>query len=172
MRAEPVYEESRRFGRPGASGALVAEPRPLVALRRSTVSLVPSSLLALQHTSGNKAVGTLIRRQPIDSTRADARTLGAVSATIIMDDPIGVMPLISFAMGKRSDVHVTVPSTTLDGELMRFMMQGVNMKLVTISTSKFTVELDDVYITSFERSDTDGEAVVNMTLSFASHHVR
>jgi hypothetical protein len=148
------------------------DARPLVALRQSTVSLAPASLLALQRTSGNKAVGTLIQRQPAETTRADARKLPAVSATLIMEDPIGVMPLIGYSQGKRSDMHVTIPSTTLDSVLMRYMMQGIQMKQVKISTTRFEIELDDVYIAGFERSESDGEAVVHMTLGFAAQRFK
>src|SRR5215208_589742 len=119
MRAERVYEKSRLIKRSRPSEALRAPPsllveaRPPVALRQSTVSLAPSSLLALQRTSGNKAVGMFLRRQASETTKADARKVAAVRATIIMDDPIGVMPLLSFSQEREFEAHVAVPSTAL-----------------------------------------------------------
>ena len=173
MRAEPLYEPPRHIRRPHPTEAAREQPRrPLVALRQATVSLSSSSLSALHRASGNRAVGTLIRRQAAETTRADARTRGAVSATIIMDEPIGVMPLISFSSAKESQVVVVVPSTSLDTDLMRFMVQGVKQKRVTISTQRFNLELDDVYISSFERIGSDEDAVVQMTLSFGAQRMK
>src|SRR5580765_3295989 len=171
MRAEPLYEQPRRietFAEPAVRKP--AEVPTLVELRRATIS--PSSVHALQSTSGNRAVGALLMRQPADPTRAGARKAAAVSATIIMDDPIGVMPLLSFSPAKGSTVHVEVPSTALDGDLWRYMAQGKKQDQVTISTAKFNLVLDDVLITSFDRSDSDGEPVVHLTLSFGSQHLK
>src|SRR5262245_46926092 len=159
MRVEPLFEEPRRSSSPRAVRE-PAEASRLVEVRHSTVPTSPSSLRSLQRTSGNRAVGALLRRQPADTTRADARKVGAVSATIIMDDPIGVMPLLSFSSAQGSTVQVEVPSTTLDGALWRYMAQGTKMDHVTISTAKFNLVLDDVLITTFDRSDSDGDAVV------------
>jgi len=89
-----------------------------------------------------------------------------------MDDPIGVMPLLSFAPEKGSTVRVQVPSTVLDADLWRYMADGKKLNHVTISTAKFNLVLDDVVITSFEKSDSDGEAVVFLTLNFASQHLK
>jgi hypothetical protein len=143
----------------------VGGARPLVALRQSTLSLAPTRLLALQHTSGNRAVVTLVRRQATEKS-------GAVRATIIMDDPIGVIPLLAFSQEGNSEVHVDVPSTALDSDLMRYMVQGIKIKQVKISTPSVSLELDDVYIASFFRSVANDEAIVHMTLNFASQHVK
>jgi hypothetical protein len=89
-----------------------------------------------------------------------------------MDDPIGVMPLLGFTPAQGSTIHVEVPSTALDGELFRLMVEGKKMDLVTISTRTFNLELADVLISSFDRSDSDGEAVVHLTLSFAAQHLK
>jgi hypothetical protein len=175
MRAEPVYENARGIRSSVTREAVreqpLAEARTLVEARQSTVSLSPSSLRALQRTSGNRAVGALLRRQPTEGTKADARTVGSVSATIIMDDHLGVFPLLSFSEEKDSEVHVEVPSTTLDTELMRYMLQGIKIEHVTISTTSFNLELGDVLITSFVRSGQDDD-VVEMTLNFRSRHLK
>jgi hypothetical protein len=89
-----------------------------------------------------------------------------------MEDPIGVMPLLSFSEERGSEVHVSVPSTSLDGELMRHMLQGIKMERVTISTTRFNLELDDVLISSVVRGESAGEPVVDMTLSFTSQHLK
>jgi len=169
MRAEPLYEEPRRILR-AAAAREPAEAPTLVELRQPTMS--PSRVRALQRTSGNRAVGALLRRQPGDTTRAEARKVGAVSSTIVMDDPIGVLPLLGFSPATGSTVHVEVPSTSLDSDLWRYMVQGKKLEHVTISTAKFNLELDDVLITSFDRSDSDGDAVVHLTLNFASQHLK
>jgi hypothetical protein len=171
MRAEPLYEPPRRSLRAVAVPE-PAEVRPFVEVRQSTVSAAPSSLRALQRTSGNRAVGALLRRQPADATRADARKIDAVSATIIMDDPIGVMPLLSFSPAQGSTIYVEVPSTVLDSDLWRYMVQGKKLDHVTISTAKFNLELDDVLITSFDKHDSDGGAVVHLALNFGSQHLK
>ena len=175
MRAEPLYEKSMRIVRPPGSTReprpAPLEPRPLVALHASTVSLAPSRVLALQRTSGNKAVGALLGRRPTGTSGADARTAG-VRATIVMDDPIGVLPLLGFSESRESEIHVVVPSTDLDAELVRHMTQGVELEHVKISTWSFDIELEGVYISSFARSESDGEAVVQMTLSYASRRLK
>ena len=89
-----------------------------------------------------------------------------------MDDPIGVIPLLAFSQEGNSEVHVDVPSTALDSELMRYMVQGIKIKQVKISTPSLNLELDEVYIASFSRSASNDEAIVHMTLNFASQHVK
>jgi hypothetical protein len=90
--------------------SLLVGTRPLVPLRQSTLPLAPSRALALQRTSGNRAVVTLIRRQATETTKADARTSAAVRATIIMDDPIGVIPLLTFSQDRNSEVTSRFPA--------------------------------------------------------------
>jgi hypothetical protein len=55
---------------------------------------------------------------------------------------------------------------------MRYMVQGIKIKHVKISMPSINLELDDVYIATFSRSGSNDEAVVYMTLNFASQHVK
>jgi len=151
MRAELVHEQLRRTPLSHPTRVRVPE-RPSVA----------ATLLALQRTRGNRAVGRmLLQRQPSE----------AVTATLVMDDTIGVLPLVSFSLlrNRESEVEVIVPSTSQDSDLMRYMADGKKLDHVKISTQNFDLDLDDVYISSFKKSSSTGpDATVSMTLSYRS----
>src|SRR5262245_59436310 len=98
MRAELVHEQLRRTP---------SHPTRVRMPRRASVA---QTLLALQRTSGNRAVGRLLlQRQPSE----------AVTATLVMDETIGVLPLLGFWFGRESrpEIHVSVPSTSRDTDL-------------------------------------------------------
>src|SRR5262245_44763647 len=158
MRAEPAHETPKRIARSRSSSpARVPEPRSAAA-----------RLLALQRTAGNRAVGRMLQRQPTGPTPFDSKGDDAVSATLIMEDPIGVLPLVSFSRGKESEIHVTVPSTALDGTLMQYSLEGRKFEHVKISTRTFDLELDDVFISSCDTSRAGSDRLVNMTLNFGA----
>jgi hypothetical protein len=149
--------------RPKGPRRRVNEPVPVPLRHHPTVA----GLLALQRTTGNRAVGAMLARQATKTKPADVRK-DAVSATIIMDEAIGVLPLLSFHLETKSRVHVTVPSTARDADLMRYAMQGIKLDHVKISTSGFNLDLADVYIATINLSGAGDDAVVYMTLDQAA----
>jgi hypothetical protein len=156
MRAEFAHETLKRIARSrSCSPARVPESRSVAA-----------RLLALQRTAGNRTVGRMLQRQPNGPIRLVAKKGDAVSATLIMDDPIGVLPLVSFSRGKESEIHVSVPSTVLDGTLLQYSLEGRKFEHVKISTWTFDLELDDVYISSCDRSRAGTDRLVHMTLNY------
>jgi hypothetical protein len=154
MRAEPAHETLKRIPRSRPDGRVRAPAPPTAAAR----------LLALQRTAGNRAVSRMLAQR--QATQADTKN-DAVTATIIMDERIGVLPLLNFAKEKDAEVHVTVPSTDHDADLFRYSAQGKKLDHVKISTQTFQLVLDDVYITSIQSSGSGPEAYVSMTLSSA-----
>jgi len=149
MRAELVHEQLRR------------PPSHPTRVRVPERASVAATLLALQRTSGNRAVGRMLLQR---------QTSEAVTSTLVMDDTIGVLPLLSFSLLKDrdSEVQVIVPSTSRDSDLMRYMVDGKKLDHVKISTQNFDLDLDDVYISSFKSSSTGPDATVSMTLSYRS----
>jgi hypothetical protein len=155
MRAEPAHETLRR----------IARSRPHEGVRAPAPPTAAARLLALQRTAGNRVVSRMLaQRQATAPTQADTKN-DAVTATIIMDERIGVLPLLNFAKEKDAEVHVTVPSTDRDPDLFRYSAQGKKLDHVKISTQTFQLVLDDVYITSIQSSGSGPEAYVSMTLS-------
>ena len=155
MRVELGHETLKR----------IARSRSYVPARVPVPRSAAARLLALQRTAGNRAVGRMLQRQPTGPTPFDVKKDDAVSATLIMDDPIGVLPLVSFSRGKESEVHVTVPSTVLDSTLLQYSLEGRKFEHVKISTRTFDLELDDVYISSFDTSRAGPDRLVHMALN-------
>jgi hypothetical protein len=124
----------------------------------------------LQQAYGNRGVASLLARpQAKNGAPADTRTLPAVRATIVMDDPIGVLPLLDFSQNPTSpEITVVVPSTSHDADLVYRTGHAVRLEHVRISTPSFTLELEDVVITGFRPHESEGERRVELTLSFAS----
>lgn len=156
MRAEPAHETLKR----------IARSRSYRPTRVPESRSAAARLLALQRTVGNRAVGRMLQRQMTGPTRLVAKKDDAVSATLIMDDPIGVLPLVSFSRGKESEIDVSVPSTVLDGTLLQYSLEGRKFEHVKISTRTFDLELDDVYISSCDTSRAGPDRLVHMTLNY------
>lgn len=157
MRAERAHDRAKRSSGP--------EETDCATERREPAADPAATVLALQRASGNKLVGAMLARQPGEATAAGAKKDDAVSSTLVMDDTIGVLPLLSFSWG--SEIQVTVPSTARDTELFRYAAAGIKIEHVKISTAHFNRDLDDVYISSIQLGGAD-EPVVRMSLSFGS----
>src|SRR5581483_10500415 len=153
------------FARDGHARTRLGDPSPT---RPAPARTAPS--LELQQAYGNQAVAALLAGpRAKNGTPGDTRTLPAVRSTIVMDDPIGVLPLLEFSQDPASpEVVVTVPSTSHDPELFSRMTRGVMLDHVRISTPGFTLELEDVLITGYRPYESDGESRVVLTLSFGS----
>jgi hypothetical protein len=120
------------------------------ARRSEPVAAVAGEVLRLQRSGGNEAVGSLLaQRQPVPADSGSGKD-EAVRSTLIADDPIGVMPLLSFSRSSETDFRVILPSTAKDTILMRYCAHGQTLGTVKISTTGFSVTLEDVVISSCE----------------------
>jgi hypothetical protein len=142
-------------------------------IERSTgdVGPVHGEVLRLQRAGGNEAVGTLLQRDTGGREEAvPADTGGAVSSTLVLDDKLGVFPLLSFSRGRRENEWVvSVPSTEKDADIARYDLQSVKIEQAVISTRSFDITLTDVYITSWRGGGGPGESRdISFTLSFGA----
>jgi len=115
---------------------------------------VALALLRLQHSAGNRAVGSLLAREvdvadaanpDVDTSAADDE---AASATLVMPDPIGVLPLLSFSFGQGNEIIVTVPSSAADPTLWQYAVSGKSLASVLLSTRGLKIRLTDAVISS------------------------
>jgi len=135
------------------------------------VGPVHGEVLRLQRAGGNGAVGTLLQRDTggrEDAVPAD--TGNAVSSTLVLDDKLGVLPLLTFSKGRRENEWVvSVPSTDKDADIARYELQGVKIEKAVISTTSFDITLTDVFITSWRGGGGPGESrEVSFTLNFGT----
>jgi hypothetical protein len=123
---------------------------------RVAVEPVAWALLRLQRSAGNRAVSTALARE---TSRTAARKEdgdrdadgGPVNTTLIMPDPIGVLPLESFSFNDRAgEIDVVVPATAMDSTLFLYASSGQILASVTISTRGFTLTLTDVLVSSMQ----------------------
>jgi hypothetical protein len=104
----------------------------------------------LQRAAGNKAVGSLLAREG-DKDKGDKDA--ATSTTLIMPDPIGVLPVVNFRIANTHEIDVFVPNTDADPKLFNAAAQGTVFGLVTISTgSGFSITIDKAVIASVQVS--------------------
>jgi hypothetical protein len=127
-----------------------------------------SRVLALQRTVGNRAVGRMLQRQPNTPTELDVKSDEAVTSTLVLDEKIGVLPLLSFSQGQEGEIQATVPSTAHDVDLLRYSGHGVKIAHVKISTRMYDIELDDVYVASCNTSRAGSDGIVSITLNYGS----
>ena len=159
MRAERAHDRAKRNSGP-------EETNRATGRREPEVDPAAATLLGLQRASGNKLVGAMLARQPAEATPSDAKKDDAVSSTLVMDDAIGVLPLLSVSRALDSEIQVTVPSSARDAMLMRYAAAGTKIEHVKVSTTGFNLDLDDVFISSINIGGSD-EPVVQMSLSFS-----
>src|SRR5262245_27342414 len=130
-------------------------------------------VLRLQEAAGNGAVSRmLVQRDGATANQAVPMDTGeAVKATLILDDRLGVFPLISFSKGTRKDEYlVVIPSTDLDAVLANYNVKGTRIEKAKISTQNFDIDLDDVLITSVDPHKVGGDNTTAVTLNFAAEH--
>jgi hypothetical protein len=128
-------------------------------------------VLRLQETAGNEAVSRMLVQR--DSATADEAvpmdTGGAVKATLVLDDKLGVFPLISFSKGQGNEYVVIIPSTDHDPEFAQYNLNGTKIEKAKISTQRYDIELDDVYVSSVEMGHGGGgDRTIQVTLSYAA----
>src|SRR3954454_12880733 len=101
------------------------------AERSSDVAPVAGEVLRLQEAGGNEAVTTMLAQR--EAAEAKDASPGAVSATLVMNEEIGVLPLMSFSRNGDDEYIVTVPSSAQDAILMQYAAAGKEVGNVRIS---------------------------------------
>jgi hypothetical protein len=114
----------------------------------SKVEPVAYSLMQLQRTAGNKAVGSLLAR---DADKADAQEKGT-NATLVMPDPIGVISLESYSMAGPEEIAVTAASSGADPSIFRAGANGTYFAVVKLSNPYLEITLQEVIISSVQIS--------------------
>lgn len=137
----PERPEEPKVARRQADAAALWDPGP-----------VATEVLRLQRSGGNRAVGRLLARQADHVDKADEADAKdrPVTATLIMPEPIGVLPVESYSFGSRPDeLIVTVPSTAQDPKLFEYTAKGIPLGSVKLSTGHgLTVTITDAIIGS------------------------
>ncbi len=104
--------------------------------------------MQLQRTAGNKAVGSLLAR---DADKAEAKEKGT-STTLVMPDPIGVLPLESYSMAGPDEIAVTASSSGADPLLFKAAADGTFFPVVKLSGAGLEITLTEVVISSVQIS--------------------
>ncbi len=141
-----------RRGRREPAGRADDEAAVSGALGDESERSLAARVTQLQRAVGNKAVGSLLAREG-DRTDQDGSKDGATSTTLVMPDPIGVIPVISFRMANIHQIDVFVPNSDADPKLFNAAAQGTVFGLVTISTgSGFSITIGQAVIASVQLS--------------------
>jgi len=127
-------------------------------------------VLRLQEGAGNEAVSAMLLQR--DATTADeaipADSGDAVKSTLVLDDKLGVFPLLSFSKGEGYEWIVVIPSTNHDPEFAQYNANGTKIAKAKISTQAYNIELDDVYVGSVRmHGDT-----IEVTLNYGAQHFK
>src|SRR3954469_10814658 len=167
MRLYPSSQMGRRRriyadDRDRAGGSPLA--RTATAERADDVAPVAGEVLRLQRSGGNSAVESLLARAESPLARDDDDQTKAVTTTLILPEPVNVLPVESYSLGRdRKSVQVMVPSTGSDAVLFRWMAQGKPLGTVTLSSQRVTLTIEDALIT-----DCDVSGRVRVTLNGSS----
>ena len=132
-----------------------------------------ASILELQRSAGNRAVSTLLSRQPApaDSRRPPAPERAA-TMTLGLGDDIGVIPLDSASWGesRKGTVHelfVTFADNPATPLIQQAAAQGKPIPSGFFSTSGAMSTFTDAVLTAMSMTDAGGEgAMITLTVNF------
>jgi hypothetical protein len=133
-----------------------------------------AGLLQLQRTAGNRAVSSLLARQPTEEK--------AATMTAGLGDDIGVIPIDSYgwvtagaggaggAPGKSEphEVSISFGLNAATAAISQAVSEGKPIPAAFISTQKMTIDFTDVLLTGFSQNERD----VSVTLNFGSMKLR
>ena len=146
--------------RTGPAPASPREPEPLPA---------EATVLGLQRTAGNRAVSSLLARQPSPAKeRAATSTLG-------LGEEIGVIPLDSASLGQADrdgnvhDLNVTFVDNPALPKIQEAMLKSKPIPEGFYSSTSMKLTLTNIVITSMTFSDDpEGGQLVSLGLNFSA----
>ena len=152
------HEHEQRRTDPATASPRDPEPLPAEAM-----------VLGLQRTAGNRAVSSLLARQPSPAKeRAATSTLG-------LGDEIGVIPLDSASLGQADrdgnvhDLNVTFVDNPALPKIQEAMLKSKPIPEGFYSSTSMKLTLTNIVITSMTFSeDPEGGQVVALGLNFSS----
>ena len=152
------HEHEQRRTDPATASPRDPEPLPAEA-----------AVLGLQRSAGNRAVSTLLARQPSPAKeRAATSTLG-------LGDEIGVIPLDSASLGQADrdgnvhDLNVTFVNNAAVTKIQEAMLKGKPIPEGFYSSTSMKLSLASIVFTSMTFSDDpEGGQIVSLGLNFTS----
>jgi hypothetical protein len=134
-----------------------------------------ADVLQLQRSAGNRAVSSLLARQP------SAEKEKAATMTAGLGDDIGVIPIDSFGWGQsaggagaatgKADVHEVSISFEVNAAapaIAQAVAAGTPIPAAFVSTQKQTIDFTDVLLANFTQNDRG----ITVTLNFKSMKIR
>ncbi len=121
------------------------------------VDPIAASFAQLQRAAGNKAVVSLLAR---DADKPDT-TGKAPRWTIVLPDPIGVLPLESYSWNGSNEIAATVAGSGADPRLFETASNGTPLAVVKLSNPYLEITMTGVVITSLQVSSGHVELRLN-----------
>ena len=146
------------------------------AVRREPEAQPADAVLELQRSAGNRAVSTLLGRQPAPAP-ADAKPgkERAATSTLGLGDDIGVIPLDSANLGRADqdgtihDLHVTFVNNPAVPQIQQAMLSGKPIPEGFYSSTAMKLVLRDIVITSMTfHDDLEGGQIVSLSINFSA----
>jgi hypothetical protein len=155
------HDREQRRTDPAAASAREPEPLPAEA-----------TVLGLQRAAGNRAVSSLLARQPTPPAPAKER---AATSTLGLGDEIGVIPLDSASLGQADrdgnvhDLNVVFVNNPAVPQIQQAMLGGRPIPEGFYSSTSMKLTLTNIVITSMTFSDDpEGGQTVALGLNFTS----
>ena len=134
-----------------------------------------ADVLQLQRSAGNRAVSSLLARQP------SAEKEKAATMTAGLGDDIGVIPIDSFGWGQsgvgagaaagNSEMHEVTIMFEVNAAapaVAQAVAKGTPIPAAFVSTQKQTIDFADVLLTGYS----ENERGISVTLNFTSMKIR
>jgi hypothetical protein len=135
-----------------------------------------AAVLGLQRAAGNRAVSSLLARQPAPTdSGAKPKQDRAATSTLGLGEVIGVIPLDSASLGQADrdgnvhDLNVMFVNNPAVPLIQEAMLKGKPIPEGFYSSTSMKLTLTDIVITSMTFSDDpEGGQVVSLSLNFTS----
>jgi hypothetical protein len=136
-----------------------------------------ADVIALQRAFGNRAVSSLLARQPAPPASERAATM-----TAGLGEDIGVIPIDSYAWvsgggpgaagaaqeAMHREIAITFTPNPAAAAIQQAAVDGKSIKEAFISTTKVTISLTDVYLSGYQvHEGGSGEQLITVTLNFS-----
>jgi hypothetical protein len=148
--------------------------------RRPEQDGVAGEVLALQRSAGNRAVGSLLAREPDTEEKGDGGQAddkvpeGSAQGTVRFPDPIGSIPIESLQIKGDREVAIVVPMGPWAPKLVEYGQNGTFIATVVLKAAGFTITMQKVVIASVQQSGggpDGGGGSIYLTLSHGAREV-